>query len=60
MKETGLRLPEELYENLKRVAEWNHRSLNSEIVAALEQWVRGAFDARAAYEARKAQLSGPY
>ncbi len=33
-------IPPELYEQLKRFAESNHRSINSEIIACIEQVVR--------------------
>jgi hypothetical protein len=37
MKETGLRLPMPLYEELLKMAAKEHRSLNSQIVTVLEQ-----------------------
>ena len=40
--EPGVRLPVELYETLRRMAAKNGRSLNAEIVAALDDYA-GAF-----------------
>ncbi len=33
-------IPEELYERLKRSAELNHRSINSEVIVCIERSVR--------------------
>jgi antitoxin FitA len=34
-------IPDELYEDLKQLAEANHRSINREVIACIERWVRG-------------------
>jgi len=38
--QVNLRLPEELKEQISKIAERNKRSANSEMVAAIEDWVR--------------------
>ncbi len=36
MAKTNIRLSDELYERIKRLAEYEHRSVNSQIVVMLE------------------------
>lgn len=43
-----LRLPVPLREQLEAVAQWNHRSLNSEIVVAIEAHVQREIQKREA------------
>lgn len=40
---TEVRLPQALFEDLRELAVEEHRSLNQEIVAAIEFWVRRGF-----------------
>ncbi len=49
-----LRLPRKLKEDLDRVARWERRSLNSQIVRLLEFAVKGYSDSRD-YEAHEAE-----
>jgi len=35
-----VRIPDELYKKLVKSAEENHRSINSEIIAAITTWVK--------------------
>lgn len=44
MKQLNVRLPDELHEALKALAETEHRSLNAQIIAMLERDVKpGSF-----------------
>lgn len=52
MKNLNLRLPESLHEALKRTADDNRRSLNSEILRAIEYYLKNAPEAH--YEAAQA------